>query len=198
MSQNAYALFQTIKTIKGYTMINNYTMSERRQEKEQMKIGIETSNTNSLTAYNEHTTLTSMVSDATSLIVPAGPYTHIRIHPLLLSFTTSAGIRVTGWSKIKDSDTYVPSLLFAGSIAGVQATTSITNNSVNLKFVHGITVIGTAPTTLGAQTLINNSALLSVASIVVPQFGCSYIECDFTSATATASYANILYNYCSI
>ena len=198
MSQNAYALFQTIKTIKGYTMINNYTMSERRQEKDQMKIGIATSNTNSLTAYAEHTTLTSMASDATSLIVPAGPYTHIRIHPLLLSWTTSAGIRVTGWSKIKDSDTYVPTLLFAGSIAGVQATASITNNLVALSFVHGITVTGTAPTTLGAQTLINNSALLSVASIVVPQFGCSYIECDFTSATATASYANILYNYCSI
>ena len=198
MSQNAYALFQTIKTIKGHTMINTYTMTERRQEKEQMKIGIATSNTNSLTAYNEHTTLTSMASDATSLIVPAGPYTHIRIHPLLLSWTTSAEIRVTGWSKIKDSNTYIPSLLFAGSIAGVQATASITNNSVALSFVHGITVTGTAPTTLGAQTLINNSALLSVASIVVPQFGCSYIECDFTSATATASYANILYNYCSI
>jgi hypothetical protein len=125
-------------------MINNYTMSERRQEKEQMKVGITTANTNSLTAYNEHTTLTSMASDATSLIVPAGPYTHIRIHPLLLSFTTSAGIRVTGWSKIKDSNTYVPTLLFAGSIAGVQATASITNNSVNLKFVHGITVSGSA------------------------------------------------------
>ena len=194
MSQNAYALFQTIKTIKGYTMINNYTMSERRQEKEQMKIGIETSNTNSLTAYAEHTTLTSMASDATSLIVPAGPYTHIRIHPLLLSWTTSAGIRVTGWSKIKDSNTYVPTLLFAGSFAGVQATASITNNSVNLSFVHGILV---SPG-LTANTLINNSAVLSVASIVVPQFGCSYIECDFTSATATSAYANILYNYCSI
>ena len=204
MSQNAYALFQTIKTIKGHTMINTYTMTERRQEKEQMKIGIATSNTNSLTAYNEHTTLTSMASDATSLIVPAGPYTHIRIHPLLLSWTTSAGIRVTGWSKIKDSNTYVPSLLFAGSIAGVQATASITNNSVNLKFVHGITVSGSAHNSyfpsnyLGAQTLINNSAILSVASIVVPQFGCSYIECDFVSATATSAYANILYTYCSI
>ena len=175
-------------------MINNYTMSERRQEKEQMKIGIETSNTNSLTAYAEHTTLTSMASDATSLIVPAGPYTHIRIHPLLLSWTTSAGIRVTGWSKIKDSNTYVPTLLFAGSFAGVQATASITNNSVNLSFVHGILV---SPG-LTANTLINNSAVLSVASIVVPQFGCSYIECDFTSATATAAYANILYTYCSI
>ena len=175
-------------------MINTYTMTERRQEKEQMKIGIATSNTNSLTAYNEHTTLTSMASDATSLIVPAGPYTHIRIHPLLLSFTTSAGIRVTGWSKIKDSNTYVPSLLFAGSIAGVQATASITNNSVNLKFVHGILV----SSGLTANTLINNSAILSVASIVVPQFGCSYIECDFVSATATSAYANILYTYCSI
>lgn len=194
MSQDAYALFQTIKTIKGYIMINNYTMSERRQEKDQMKIGIATSNTNSLTAYNEHTTLTSIASDATSLIVPAGPYTHIRIHPLLLSWTTSAGIRVTGWSQIKDTNTYVPTLLFAGSIAGVQATASITNNSVNLKFVHGILV----SSGLTANTLINNSAVLSVASIVVPQFGCSYIECDFTSATATSAYANILYNYCSI
>ena len=194
MSQDAYALFQTIKTIKGHTMINTYTMTERRQEKEQMKIGIATSNTNSLTAYNEHTTLTSMASDATSLIVPAGPYTHIRIHPLLLSWTTSAGIRVTGWSQIKDTNTYVPTLLFAGSIAGVQATASITNNSVNLKFVHGILV----SSGLTANTLINNSAVLSVASIVVPQFGCSYIECDFTSATATSAYANILYNYCSI
>jgi len=159
-----------------------------------MQVGITTSNTNSLTAYNEHTTLTSMVSDATSLIVPTGPYTHIRIHPLLASWTTSAGIRVTGWSQIKDTNTYVPTLLFAGSIAGVQATASITNNSVSLKFVHGITVTSG----LTANTLINNSAVLSVASIVVPQFGCSYIECDFISATATSAYANILYTYCSI
>ena len=174
-------------------MIHTHTMAQAKQMKEDMFVGVTTSNSNSLTAYNEHTTLTSMANDATSLIIPSGPYTHVRIHPLLLSFTTSAGFRVTGWSKL--GTTYYPTLLFAGTIAGVQATAMITNNSVALKGVHGITV---AATGLGAQTLINNSALLSVASVVVPVFGCSFVEVDFISATATSAYANILYSYCSI
>ena len=176
-------------------MIHTHTMSQTKQMKEDMFIGVTTSNTNSLTAYNEHTTLTSMATDATSLIIPSGPYTHVRIHPLLLSFTTSAGFRVTGWSKLQGTGTYYPTLLFAGTITGVQATAMITNNSVALKGVHGITV---AATGLGANTLINNSAVLSVASVVVPVFGCSFIEVDFISAAATAAYANILYSYCSI
>lgn len=180
-------------------MINQYTMSERRQEKELMKLGISGSNTNSLTAFNEHVTLSNTAADATSLIVPTGPYTHIRIHPLLANANTAITMRVTGWTQIINTTTWIPTLLFAGSIAGVQSTTAVTNNSVALKFVHGITVSGTAPATLGAQTLINNAAVLSVASIVVPQYGCSYIECDFTTATtAQTGYANIYYSYCSI
>ena len=180
-------------------MINHYTMSERRQEKELMKLGISGSNTNSLTAFNEHVTLSNTASDATSLIVPTGPYTHIRIHPLLANANTAIAMRVTGWTQIINTTTWIPTLLFVGSIAGVQSTTAITNNSIALKFVHGIAVTGTAPLQLGAQTLINNSAVLSVASIVVPQYGCSYIECDFTTATtAQTGYANIYYSYCSI
>jgi hypothetical protein len=167
-------------------------MSQTKQAREDMFVGITTDNINSTTAYNEHTTLTSMASDATSLIIPSGSYTHVRIHPLLLSFATSAGFRVTGWSKLGNN--YYPTLLFVGSIAGVQASTMITNNSVALKGVHGIT----ATAGMGANTLINNAAVLSVASIVVPVFGCSHVEVDFISATATAAYANILYNYCSI
>jgi len=173
-------------------MIHQHTMSQTKQAREDMFVGVTTSNTNSLTAYNEHTTLTSTANDATSLIIPSGPYTHVRIHPLLISFTTSAGFRVTGWSKL--GTTYYPTLLFAGTIAGVQATTMITNDSVNLKGTHGIVAVST----IGANTLINNSALLSVASVVVPVFGCSFVEVDFTSATATSAYANILYSYCSI
>lgn len=169
-------------------------MSQTKQMKEDLCIGVTTSNTNSLTAYNEHVTLTSTANDATSLIVPSGPYTHIRIHPLLLSFTTSAGFRVTGWSKLQGTGTYYPTLLFAGTIAGVQATPMLTNNAVALKAVHGITAVSG----LGAQTLINNSAVLSVASVVVPVFGCSFIEVDFTSASAASAYANILYSYCSV
>ena len=173
-------------------MIHTHTMSQTKQAREDMLIGISTSNTNSLIAYNEHATETSMASNNTSLIIPSGPYTHVRIHPLLQSFTTSAGFRVTGWSKL--GITYYPTLLFSGSIGGVQASTMLTNNSVALKAVYGITA--TAGTS--ANTLINNSAVLSVASVVVPVFGCSHIEVDFISATATAAYANILYNYCSI
>ena len=174
-------------------MIHTHSMAQAKQTKEDMFVGVTTSNTNSLTAYNEHVSLTSMANDATSLIIPSGPYTHVRIHPLLLSFATSAGFRVTGWSKV--GTTYYPTLLFAGTIAGVQATTMITNNSVALKGVYGITV---AAAGLGANTLINNSAILSVASVVVPVFGCSFVEVDFISASATSAYANILYSYCSI
>ena len=173
-------------------MIHTHTMSQTKQAREDMFIGATGSNANSLTAYNEHVSLTSMANDATSLIIPTGSYTHVRIHPLLLSFTTSAGFRVTGWSKL--GTTYYPTLLFVGSIAGVQATAMITNNSVALKGVHGIT----ATAGLGANTLINNSAVASVASVVVPVFGCSHIEVDFISASATSAYANFLYNYCSI
>ncbi len=175
-------------------MIHTHTMSQTKQAREDMFVGITTANINSTTAYNEHTVATSMAGDSTSLIISSGSYTHVNIHPLLASFTTSAGFRVTGWSKLCDCNNYYPTLLFAGSIAGVQASTMITNNSVALKGVHGIT----ATAGLGANTLINNSAVLSVASIVVPVFGCSYVEVDFISATATAAYANILYNYCSI
>ena len=176
-------------------MIHQHTMSQTKQAREDMFIGVTTSNTNSLTAYNQHISLTSMANDDTSLIIPSGPYTHVRIHPLLLSFSTSAGFRVTGWSKLQGTGTYYPTLLFAGTITGVQASAMITNNSVALKGVHGITV---AAAGLGANTLINNSALLSVASVVVPVFGCSFVEVDFISAAATAAYANILYSYCSI
>ena len=186
-------------------MINHYTMSERRQEKIKTKLGISGSNINSLTAFNQHVTLSNTASDETSLIVPTGPYTHIRIHPLLANANTAIVMRVTGWTQIEGTATWIPTLLFAGSIAGVQGTTAVINNSVDLKFVYGITVSGSATNSyypsnyLGAQTLINNSALLSVASIVVPQYGCSYIECDFTTATtAQTGYANIYYSYCSI
>ena len=176
-------------------MIHQHTMSQTKQAREDMFIGVTTSNTNSLTAYNEHVSLTSMANDATSLIIPSGPYTHVRIHPLLLSWTTSAGFRVTGWSKLSGTATYYPTLLFAGAIAGVQATAMITNNSVALKGVHGITV---AAAGLGAQTLINNSAILSVASIVVPSFGSSFLEVDFVATAGVANNCNILYSYCSI
>ena len=180
-------------------MINHYTMSERRQEKIKTKLGISGSNINSLTAFNQHVTLSNTASDETSLIVPTGPYTHIRIHPLLANANTAIVMRVTGWTQIEGTATWIPTLLFVGSIAGVQSSTAVTNNLVDLKFVYGITVSGTAPAVLGAQTLINNSAILSVASIVVPQYGCSYIECDFTTATtAQTGYANIYYSYCSI
>ena len=65
-------------------MIHTHTMSQTKQMKEDMFVGVTTSNTNSLTAYNEHTTLTSMANDATSLIIPSGPYTHIQILEQLL------------------------------------------------------------------------------------------------------------------
>jgi hypothetical protein len=169
-------------------------MSQTKQMKEDMFIGAST-NFTSVASYVEHVSLTSMANDSTSLFIPSGPYTHVRIHPLLAVYGSGSGIRVTGWSKLSGTNTYYPTLLFAGAIAGVQATSMITNNTVNLKGVHGITVTAG----FGANTLINNSANLSVASIVVPSFGSSFLEVDFlVSTTGVANNCNILYSYCSI
>ena len=197
MSQNAYALFQTIKTIKGHTMINTYTMTERRQEKIPVLIATSTQNANSqLTTFSEHIIVSSVSNDATGLFVPAGPYTHIKIYPLVKNITTATTMRVTGWTQIKDTNTYVPTLLVGVTIGGVQSTTAITNNSVALKFVHTVTLTTAG---LGVNTLINNSGDKSVSSLIVPQFGCSYIEVDFVSATtAQTAFGNFYYSYCSI
>lgn len=169
-------------------------MSQTKQMKEDMFIGAST-NFTSTTAYAEHVNLTSVTNDSTSLFIPSGPYTHVRIHPLLATYGAGSGVRVTGWSKLQGTGTYYPTLLFAGLIAGVQASTMITNNTIALKGVHGITV---AAAGLGAQTLINNSAILSVASIVVPSFGSSFLEVDFVATSGVANNCNILYSYCSI
>ena len=173
-------------------MIHTHTMAQTKQMKEDMFIGAST-NFTSTTAYAEHVNLTSVTNDSTSLFIPSGAYTHVRIHPLLATYGAGSGVRVTGWSKL--GSTYYPTLLFAGVIAGVQATAMITNNAVALKGVHGITA---AAAGLGAQTLINNSAILSVASIVVPSFGSSFLEVDFVATTGVANNCNILYSYCSI
>jgi len=174
-------------------MIHTHTMSQPKQIKETVKVANPT-NIASTTAYDAHVTMVNPTSHANGIVIPSGPYSHVIINPLLASFTTSAGIRVTGWSFLDGYGVYIPNLLFAGSIAGVQSTAGITVNSTALKFVHGITVTSG----LTAQTLINNSATLSAASIVVPNFGCSHLEVDFISATATADYANFIYGYCSI
>jgi len=172
-------------------MIHTHTMSQTKQMKEDMFIGAST-NFTSTTSYAEHVNLTSITNDSTSLFIPSGAYTHVRIHPLLAAYGAGSGIRVTGWSKL--GITYYPTLLFAGTITGVQATTMITINTINLKGVYGIA----ATAGLGANTLINNSAILSVASIVVPSFGSSFLEVDFVATTGVANNCNILYSYCSI
>jgi len=164
-------------------MIHTHTMSQTKQMKEDMFIGAST-NFTSTTSYAEHVNLTSITNDSTSLFIPSGAYTHVRIHPLLAAYGAGSGIRVTGWSKL--GITYYPTLLFAG--------TMITINTINLKGVYGIA----ATAGLGANTLINNSAILSVASIVVPSFGSSFLEVDFVATTGVANNCNILYSYCSI
>ena len=171
-------------------MINTYTMSERRQEKLPVQIAVAASNLASATAFPEHTLQTSLVTDSGSFYVQAGPYTHIKVYPVLSAVATTV-IRVTGWSQIKDTTTYIPTLLFAGNVATVQTATAVQISSTNLKFVNGITASYTT-----TSALINNAGITSAASIIVPQFGCSVIEFDIQAGSATSG--NFYYSYCSI
>ena len=182
-------------------MIHQHTMSQTKQAREDMFIGVTTSNINSSATasnYFEHTSKTSMAHTNVGVVVPSGPYTHIRIHPLLTGFTASAGLRITGWSKLNGTGTYYPTQLYSASITGVNASTLLINNSVNLRSVHGIQPFSYSPYTSIPTLNSIATAENGVGSLVVPVFGCSFVEVDFISATATAAYANILYSYCSI
>ena len=195
MSQNAYALFQTIKKIKGYIMINTYSMSERRQEKVPMTIASLTSNINSVTDFTEHSIISSPVTHSTGLFIPTGPYTHMKIIPLIKDINTTTTIRISAWSQIKDTSTWVAITLYIGQIYGIQTTSTITINNSELKTVYNISQIGFYSNNYQTHQLFSQAN--SNSSLIVPQFGSSYIEINYKQANAASSIGNAFYSYCS-
>jgi len=200
MSQNAYALFQTIKKIKGYIMIRTSTYATQKYA---------LSDTYLLSPTTNITRCGQSGSPATVTILSALPVSTTNSRTISLNGSPNikfsfwfgqalvAGevVRINGWSKTTDNK-YVPSLLYRGTITELSTGTASTINSVNtMKPV--ITMLPSV--TLGAsfQPVITTASTVnpipysympgsgtSPASLILNTFGFTNLTVEFSATNA--------------
>ena len=200
MSQDAYALFQTIKTIKGHTMIRTSTYATPKYALSDTYLVSPTANiaghqvialaapvvvSNSIPAIANHATIALNGSN------------RVRLTVWVAALVGTHGIRIVGWSKTKDSK-YVPSLLYYGEFAsaGTDASTILGEALVP--------VITFAQPTKGPSSTANTTNTFQEAfhhnftgyapipgSLVLNTLGYTHLDFEFVAAAAANNKCNV-------
>jgi hypothetical protein len=202
MSQDAYALFQTIKTIKGHTMIRTSTYATQKYALSDTYLLAQTTNITSASASNAleaHSISTTIPTTTGHTVIPLNGSPNIKfsfwIDVLTASIPTGLLVRISGWNKTRDKK-YVPSLLYYGTITG-SGTHSSTINGVALypatTLVPRITVGASFTPAIVATSTVTTIPYMYIpgggttgASLILNTFGFTHLEVEFAADAALA------------
>jgi len=195
MSQDAYALFQTIKKIKGYIMIRTSTYATPKYALSDTYLVSLTTNiasTNLIGTFTP-TISNSIPSTANHAIVGLNGSNHVRLTAWIASLITGHGIRIVGWSKTKDSK-YVPSLLYQGVFGTVStSTSSILGNDLVPVITFTAPTFGFPLTAADSNQMYHQFAGYTTipGSLFLNTMGYTHLDFEFISTTATANACNV-------
>lgn len=200
MSQDAYALFQTIKKIKGYIMIRTSTYATPKYALSDTYLVSPITNiaghqviplaapvvvSNSIPAVANHATIALNGSN------------RVRLTVWVAGLLSGLGIRIVGWSKTKDNK-YVPSLLYYGEFqsAGTDASTILGDALVP--------VLAFAQPTKGPSSTANTTNTFQEAfhhnftgyapipgSLVLNTLGYTHLDFEFVATAAASNKCNV-------
>ena len=195
MSQDAYALFQTIKTIKGHTMIHTHTLTANKTLQPNYRL-LSPSPNNILSVGSSAGTDTHSITQtipstsAFSKVFSIGPAPVIKLIVMMAGGLNTNIIRITGWTKA-DNGYYVPQLLWSGPINTLGTYPSTVGYSSLLPVVtFGMSTAGY--TTTAAATTTNamphfqilGSGAITPGALVLNTLGNQLIEIEMLGATA--------------
>ena len=194
MSQNAYALFQTIKKIKGYIIMSLRSITNASlvlQNSRLIKTGSNIAGslaTTSMHVHNIQTTATPITANIYSALVKLSGARYIRITPLLSragetvsSVSNTCNVRVTGWDYVTTIG-WVPTILYYQTIANALTTTTFTIYNDALKGINALfpaSTFGIVNSPDSYWSASTTGSALSPANLVVSTFGYQYLELEF-------------------
>lgn len=204
MSQDAYALFQTIKTIKGYIMIRTSTYATQKYALSDTYLAAPTTNITSASAIaslEAHSISTTIPSTIGHRVLQLNGSPNIK-----LSFwygqalVTTEVVRITGWNKTRYSN-YIPALLYYGTVTGLGTTASTINTVTTMKpvvtMVPDVTMGASFTPLITATSTVTTIPYIYIpgggttpASLILNTFGFTHIELEFAASTAVASGNN--------
>ena len=191
MSQDAYALFQTIKTIKGHTMIHTHTLTANKTLQSNYHL-LSTPNNMLATGYSAGTDIHSIIqtlptTNAFSKIFTIGPAPIIKLIVMMAGGLNINIIRVTGWTKA-DNGYQVPQILWSGPITTLGTYASPVGYSSLLPVVtFGISTAGyttSAITNTMPHYQMLGSGAITPGALVLNTLGNQLIEIEMLGATA--------------
>jgi hypothetical protein len=185
MSQDAYALFQTIKTIKGHTMIRTSTYSTQKYALSDTYLlsptNVACSTVGSMSA---HIISETIPTTANHSVISLNGSPNIKFSFWASALVATQYVRITGWNKTRNNN-YVPSILYYGTLATVGATTSsILSTAMKpvLTMVPDVAVGASATAIAVAGTTISTipyryipCGTTTAASLVLNTFGFTHI-----------------------
>ena len=204
MSQDAYALFQTIKTIKGYIMIRTSTYATQKYALSDTYLAAPTTNITSASAIaslEAHSISTTIPSTIGHRVLQLNGSPNIKFSfwygQALVNWEV---VRITGWNKTRDNN-YVPALLYYGivTVLGTQASTinTVTTMKPAVTMVPDVTIGASATAAAVSGTTVSTIPYRYIpgggttpASLILNTFGFTHIELEFAASTAVASGNN--------
>lgn len=193
MSQNAYALFQTIKKIKGHTIMSLRSLTNASlvlQNSRLIKTGSNIAGSLSTASMHVHNIQTTAIptTDAYSALVKLSGARYVKITPLLSrthetvnSTANVCNIRITGWDYITTIG-WVPTILYYQPIANTLTTTTFTIYNDVLKGINALFPTSTYGINNGADSYwvaSTTGSALSPANLIVNTLGYQYLELEF-------------------
>lgn len=194
MSQNAYALFQTIKTIKGYTMIHTHTLTANKTLQPNYRLLSTPNNMLSVgftTGTDTHSITTSIpTTSAFSKVIPIGPAPVIKLIVMMAGASNTNVIRITGWTKA-DNGYYVPQILWTGpiSLLGTYAS-PVGYSSLFPVVTFGMSTAGYTNSTVATSAnqmphyQMLGSGTITPGALVLNTLGNQLLEIEMLGATA--------------
>ena len=205
MSQDAYALFQTIKTIKGHTMIRTSTYATQKYALSDTYLAASTTNITSASAIaslEAHSISTTIPVTTGHRVISLNGSPNIKFSFWYgQALVPTEVVRITGWNKTRDNN-YVPALLYYGTVTGLGTTASTINTVTTMKpaitLVPSVTLGASfTPALSGATATVTTIPYMYIpgggttpASLILNTFGFTHIELEFAATTAVASGNN--------
>lgn len=194
MSQDAYALFKTIKTIKGYTIMSLRNLTNASlvlQDSRLIKTGSNIAGSLATTNMHVHNIQTTAIptADAYSALVKLGGSRYVKITPLLTragetvnSAANQCNIRITGWNYVTTIG-WVPTTVYYQPIPNnTLTTTTFTIYGDALKGINALfptATFGINNSTDSYWVASTTGSTLSPANLIVNTLGYQYLELEF-------------------
>lgn len=197
MSQDAYALFQNIKKIKGYIIMSlrsltnaglvlpNSRLIKQGTTNIQGNLGTSAMRVHNIQTIAESATPTG---DAYGAIVKLSGSRYIKITPLLsrVSETVSStantcNVRITGWDYVIGIG-YMPTIVYYAPLQNSLTTTTFSVNGDTLKGYNGLFPTSTFGVNNSADTFWSASTTgssISPSNLILPTLGYKYLEFEF-------------------